>query len=336
MGDDQLGKDEKLRQRKEEIQLVGRFRSVATAKLEALATQAEQSGREFKIGEEEKKILSQMHGMGMKEGIAAGCLTFLTLRKGPLYIGRWILKRRQQRSGNMTTPTDRRNPPLSNSGGYKFLDPKASGNPFQQASTSKPPFPRSPNIVVRSIWFTFDSVVSLMMAASVSMQWTDTEKIREQITKLPLVSGRSLASDALCEEIVTELQKVVDERDPVYERLRRRIQSESKDTALIEPIAFYLKGIVEFSENCQRRSFRERELRQEQGFGPDDAVEIPSPGVAKDGPRLVKNLHHGTEEVVLAEKDSRPPFGNERNFSDEFDADWSSNFVSDQEDERRK
>lgn len=299
------------KERQEEIALFQRFRNVATAKLERMTNQ-EDSGVVYEVGDEEKRILTQMQGMGLKEGLAAGAVTLLILRRGPIFIGRYLAKRRQ---GSGT--------PGGNSGGFQLSDPSSTatgGNPFRQA-TNPPPFPRSRNPFIRGIWFAFDVTLSLMMAASVSVQYTDSRKIREGITRLPLVPGKSLVADALCHDLSAELQKVIREENPAYKRLLH----ESKQTDNKAPLAFYMEGITNFSENCQRRAYREQELRQEQGLSPTDPVEIPVPGVPSDGPRLIQN-EDGDDEVAMNDT----AFGGETSFGD---SDWASDFVQDQNDD---
>lgn len=313
----------KLKERKEEIELFGRFKQITTAKLNSMANQTEESGVKYSMGEKEKEILSQLHGMGIKEGVAAGLVTFFILRRGPIYVGRWVLKRRQQ-SQSYQQQSSQGFKPLENTGGYQFTDPNAATtNPFQRvANPSNPQFPRSKNIVIRSIWFAFDSVLSLMMAASISMAYTDTDRIRQQLVELPLIPGKSLTADSLCDEIVQELRKVQQEHNPTYERLKR-INNNSHGST---PASYYLEGIVGFSENCQRRQFMERQLRQESGLGPYDKVEIPEPGVPRDGPRLIDNSEGGEEEVSTDTFDY--DFGDETK--------WASDFVADQEEDWKK
>jgi len=306
--DEKLKKE--LNQRKEELLLMDRFKRVATAKLERMARQSEESGIKYEMGEREKEALAQMHGMGLKEGIAAGIVTFFVLRRGPIYIGRWVQKRRlaQLQQQQQPPPQSGMTPPSGN--GYQLSDPR---NPFHKARN--PEFPRSKNIVLRGIWFAFDCTLSLMMAASVSMAYTDTDKIRQQLIELPLIPGRSLTADALCDAFVTELQKVQQEENPAYKRLMKEYKQKGTNGSMT---ASYMDGIVNFSEHCQRRLFVERRLQQERHLGKFDKVDIPQPGVARDGPRLIVN-GEGEEETVVDDDGFQ-------------DLSWASGFVMDQED----
>lgn len=107
-----------------------------------------------------------------------------------------------------------------------------------------------------------------------------------------------MVSDALCDDIVKELQKVKAEKDPAYQRLVKQLQlnhnnnnnhsnhnNHNHDPA-ITPASFYLEGIIAFSENCQRRRFVEQRIRQEQGLSEHEPVEIKEP-IPHNGPRLL-------------------------------------------------
>jgi hypothetical protein len=316
-----LGKEmqDQLKERRDEQLLFSRFKNVAADSLERLSTRIENdNNNKLKLGDEEKKRLQNLTGMGLKEGIVAGILTFVVLRRGPVYIGRWVRRRQLAQYQNNTNM-----PPPPSSDGYKLSDPRmTSTNPFQRAAT-KQDFPRSGNFFIRSIWFVFDVTLSLMMAASTSMAYTDTDVIRQQIIEMPLIQGRSLTSDALCDAIVKELYKVQAEKDPAYERLHK-LNKDGTQT----PASYYLEGIMKFSANCERRRFMEQRLRQERGLSSTEPVEIPSPGVARTGPRLVKDIDDGQEKIVNDD-------GTEEPFNGQFghDMSWANDFVSDQEDD---
>ena len=106
------------------------------------------------------------------------------------------------------------------------------------------------------------------------------------------------------------LMRVMDERkekiknDPTYQRLQEQIQSGNPT-----PASTYLDNIHKFSENCQRRRYMERRIRQDRGLSPNEAVEIPSPGVPPDAPRLVVQ-EDGHNKVINGD-------GSEDEFSDQ-------------------
>jgi hypothetical protein len=310
-----LSKDEfeQMQEQQEEEELLDRFYGVAAEKLGRMDRQSEETGIEYQQGVKESLVIGQMQGMGLKEGIAAGALTFIILRRGPLIIGRYIQKSRMQQQ-NSTGNTG-----LSNSS-YQLSDPNST-NRLQQ--TFNPKYPRPRNAFLRGIWFCFDATMSLIVAASVTSMYTYTEQLRNQIAELPLIEGRSLVAEALCDDFAAELQAIQSEANPAYQRLQKR-DAQNEDHA-----AFYIEGVEKFVENCQRRKAMERRLRQEQGLGPRDHIEIPAPGVPRDGPRLLTNSDGVEPDEDGTIYDSRHEFESP-------DADWASNFVTDQEDHDRK
>eukprot|EP00536_Pseudo-nitzschia_multiseries_P012169 jgi/Psemu1/290119/fgenesh1_pg.449_\ len=345
--------EHQIRERRDEQLLLKRFQNVATAKLEQLsrkfqtrdqarardgandgfsADSLDEKGDDFKFGDEEQRILSDLTGMGLKEGILASVASFIILRRGPKYIGRWIQRRNQnpQSPSSFSSP----NVPGGNSS-YQLSDPSkfqntSTNNPFHRAANANQnDFPRPRGLLSRSIWLLFDSVLSLMVGANVSMTFTDKDFMRQQIVDLPLVSGRSLTADSLCDEIVEELRKVREEKNPTYERLQKISRGQDSGVTEGTVASYYLDGIILFCQNCERRRYFERRIREERGLGRTHPVEIPIPGVPRDGPRLV-NVNSEEEKVV--DKD-----GIEDPFDDPFGqkTSWANDFVSDKNDGNR-
>lgn len=307
---------ERIKERRDEQLLFQRFQTVATRTLDRLSRQS--NNDDLKLGTEEQRILREMTGMGLKEGILASVASFVILRRGPKYIGRWM-QQRQRRYNHHSTNT-------SSSSSYELSDPtkfvhtnNRSNNPFTKAANPDVVPPRSKRgFIGRSIWFVFDSVLSLMVGANISMIYTDKTAIRQQIVDLPLVSGRSLVADSLCDELVNELRQVQNEQDATF----RRLQNQTERT----PASYYMDSIIQFCQNCERRRYFERRIRDETGVR-GTSVEIPVPGVPRDGPRLVVTSD-GQETVV--DKD-----GAEDPFVDPFsthDAGWDADFGSDASD----
>jgi len=329
---------DQMRERREEQLLFQRFQNVATLKLEQVSRQVQTTKQdntsdgasgfdinagvadtnELKMGEEEQRIISRMANMGLREGIIASVASFVVLRRGPKYIGRWTQRRYQNRQPSSST--------ARSNASYQLSDPKkltnaTNNNPFQNAANARQnEFPRPRGFFGRSIWFVFDTVLSLMVGANVSMVFTDKDAIRQQIVELPLVSGRSLSADTLCDDVVEELRKVREENDPTYDRLQKISQEKTS-----EPTAasFFMEGIILFCQNCERRRYLEKRIREESGLGKSDPVKIPIPGVPRDCPRLIM----GNDETEnMFDKD-----GIENTFLEQFgqDTSWANNFVSD-------
>jgi hypothetical protein len=337
---------EKIQQHREEKDLLERFKAVAVSKLEKMSKQSKETGVKYKISDSEQQVLRKMRGVGVKEGLVAGVLTFITLRRGPVYLTRWLQKRQAMQRppqagsqpGNMPPP-----PPTTSSGGgagsvssYQLSNPNKATNPFQQAATnsaasnnSHQQFPKTKsNLVLGAIWFTLDCTLSLMVSFVIAMSYTDVDKLRAELTELPLVEGRSLVSDALCGDIEAELLAIQAEGHPAYQRLRN-FRKDRVDS----PFGLYLEVITGFVENCQRRRAMEQRLRQESGLSPNDEVEIPPPGVPRDGSRLVTN----SRNVVQVEEEDGMLFDDSgsQEFVDDHD-NWASTFVTDQEEQDKK
>jgi hypothetical protein len=281
-----------LNNRRDEQILFARFKNAAVNALEQMSRQEDNDGdmKKFQMGREESRIIRNLNGVGMIEGLAAGIFTFVVLRKGPLYVGRWFRRRLLSPYQQSSSPS--RTPP--NSSGYSFSDPNATNtNPFLNASNPSQEFPRSGSFLIRSIWFMFDATLSLMMAASTSVAYTDTEKIRRQVIDMPLIQGTSLISEALCDPIVRELAKTRKADDRTFERLNNLNEKGSPT-----PASTYLDNIIHFAENCERRRYMERKIRLEHGLSAANQVEIPITGVPRFGPRLVATENDNIEMVI--------------------------------------
>ena len=357
---DEQRMQDQMKERRDEQLLFQRFQNIATLKLGQLSRQvqitkqdkASDGGNgfnvdagvahdnELKMGEEEQRIISNMTGMGLREGIAASIASFIILRRGPKYIGRWVQRRRQRQqsrsspfsSSNTAGGTSASSAPYKLSDPTKLTNSTSKNNPFHNAANAnanRNDFPRPRGFLSRSIWFVFDSVLSIMMGANVSTFFTDKDAIRQQIVELPLISGRSLTADALCEGLVEELRKVREEKNPAYERLQKLSRGEHSTTTEPTAASYYMDGIVLFCENCERRRYFERRIREESGLGTTVPVDIPIPGVPGDGPRLV--VANGGEEKVV-DKD-----GIEDPFLEQFghDVSWANDFGSDENDSDR-
>jgi hypothetical protein len=339
---------EKIQQHREEKDLLERFKKTAVSKLEQMSKQSKETGVKYKISDSEQQVLRKLRGVGVKEGLLAGALTFITLRRGPVYLTRWLQRRQaMQRSGGGVPPPPSQAgsqpghmppPPTTSSGSvssFQLSNPNKATNPFQQAATNSAAnnahqqFPKTKsNLVLGAIWFTLDCTLSLMMFFVVSISYTDVDKLRAELTELPLIEGRSLVSDALCGDIEAELLAIQAEGHPAYQRLRN-YRKDGVDT----PFGLYLEVITGFVENCQRRRAMEQRLRQESGFSPNEEIAIPPPGVPRDGSRLVTKSRNGVqveeEDGMLFDDSSSQEFVDDHE-------NWASTFVTDQEEQDKK
>ena len=309
-----------IRHRREEAILLNRFQRVAKARLEQMMARQPPSGDdeagldEFRMGDAEQRIFHSISVHGVPEGILAGIVTFGILRKGPVYMARYLYRRKQTFENNnmragggapTATPHKYPGPPSPNQSppktSYEYQvsalpnqinNNSKNNDPFQVALLKD--YPRSRNFFVRSIWFWFDSMLSLMMGASVCMACSDSvEDIKDRIVALPLQPGRSLTSDTFCPVMIRELALVRQENSPAYQRLSK---SQSSSSSPPTPSSvMYFHAIQDFAANCQRRHFVERSIRQQQrqdhegggGLGLSSSlrsVEIPT-AISPSAPR---------------------------------------------------
>lgn len=280
--------EDEFRDRQEEFRLIERFKRVTARRVHQMVQLAsnDENDEKFKMSPSEREAIQSLNGMGLKEGIAASLVTFLVLRRGPIYVARFVYNRRlQSRQGGIHNNHNNSNtPPPTAADGYQFNALPKNSNPFQNTSTAtanngglRPDFPRSRNFVIRSIWWVFDVTLSVMMGASVTMAYTDVSHIRTTVTELPLQQGPSLSSRVLCKPLAQELYQVQSEHNPAYQRLvryNREVANSSSSSSTKNsppqnhnhPAAFYLQGIQQYVANCERRHYAEREWKQERGY----------------------------------------------------------------------
>jgi len=191
----------------------------------------------------EKKLLSQLNNNGLGKGLVVGALTFAFLRGGPGILRRVISK--------------------SATNGYKFDNVNPSIMAGSQTSNPRP------GVLFRSVRFGLDCFVSLSMATYGSMYFLDMKKMTETASCIPLVEGRSMISDELCDDFIG-----------IYYSIHQKTWEKYEGKSIP------LDRISSFVKNCMKRKVIETQLlEQQRGFGVADNsghVEIPSPGVPVD------------------------------------------------------
>lgn len=181
----------------------------------------------------ERNVLMKINRLGLSQGILAGVVTFITLRRAPGLIAKHVMK------------------PKRGGSSYK-LD--GSNNPFASNATVKAP------LIFRAVRFGLDSFVSLLIAASTSLYFTDTKKMMDEIASVPLVEGKSIVADEFCPCIAQEFHKYPKE---FWDQTQ----------------SYPMRSIKTFVDNCRLRASHQARLRKEQGLSPEDPVMIPPPGV---------------------------------------------------------
>lgn len=200
----------------------------------------------------EKKILAQMNNNGVMKGLAVGIGTFAFLRAGPGLLTRFFQRKQFSKS----------------SGGYKFDNTNTSHMTGSRANNPEVEV-RRPGFIFRSIRFSLDCFVSLSMATYGSMYFLDRKRMMDAAGGIPLVEGRSLISDELCDDFTNVYRSIPQKTWEKYDG-----KSVPLDT------------VSNFVKNCIKRKVIETQILEERHeFGNLDTgehVEIPSPGVPAD------------------------------------------------------
>lgn len=123
-----------------------------------------------------------------------------------------------------------------------------------------PPPKSKRNVLIRAPKLGFDVCVSFLtgfVAASLHQYYIG--RLPRHVVESPLVAGRSLVSDYMCEEIVED-----------YKHMQSSFETSDHQSLRHLSAAIY---------NCQQRQAYEQELRRAKGLEKDAPVSIPPPGV---------------------------------------------------------
>ena len=116
-----------------------------------------------------------------------------------------------------------------------------------------------------------DILLSMIVGVSSALFLTDEEKIKDDLSQMPLVQGRSLVSEELCTDFIKEYRKI----SPQMWTSKEANGSSS------------MQAIKSFVNNCQKREtlvdYRNKELKL---LNREDAEIIPSPGVLEHLSRI--------------------------------------------------
>ena len=214
----------------------------------------------------EKAMIQEMNNGGMIKGLACGLLTFGFLRRGPSLMQRYLNRN-----------INRNHSPSA--GGYTF-DQHRMAFP---GATGTPP---KPGFFLRVFKLGLDLTVSVSLATYAASIFTDKKKIMKDMSQIPLVQGRSLVSDELCDDFID-----------VYRGIPKKVWKKYEGNS--EP----LDAITAFVMNCMKRSIVEGKIKEENRlFGSledqeaEEHVEIPSPGV---DPSIPVEIEWGDKSVDM-------------------------------------
>ena len=267
------------------------------------------------LSDREKEVLRSIHGAGMMEGIFAGIVTFVLLRRIPKYLERRAARSFQQPRGQEVGENAG---VRGGSSGYTLDTPSKVNSPFRTGNSGNGhgnTVGRGTNsgqeeaqigergLVWRSVSFLADTALSFLVAAYTTAYMADTEKIKTSVTEIPLMEGRSAISNKFCPALLEEYKRqwnmdpsalnqsyfngqAVNAKNPIPPFDRKDV--------LKDPNIGLLKAYIEFIENCQKRKIVEDRIREERGLGPMVPVEIPAPGISKSDEEWINKNTSGS------------------------------------------
>ena len=292
--------------RKLQVQIFDSFSKLAREKVLSALDDEEQvkkidalySRPEFS---EERKMLTDMNNLGLMNGVVAGIACFAFLRWSPGAIARYLTRRRAADVGVQLKGDS--NNPFNKPSKYQFDAPPGEHVPLS-----------SPNFVIRGLRLGLDIFVSMSVGAWASILLIDKDRMMKEVSEIPLVQGRSLISEELCQDFSLEFKKygrdTWDTNHPALSNGGRNGSRKSEFSSLVEG----------FVANCKRRSIYEQELRSERGLRDDEPVVIPAPGVPKD---IFVTLDDLMGDRIVDE--NRYDGGNESDFDRYFEKDGFDN-----------
>ena len=298
-------------------------------------------GSDFRLEDEERKVLMEVNSLGLMKGVLAGTLSFVLVRwTRPRLIksyNQWrttLLKKQQQQQ---SPPGTHRDIHVQNS---PFQSSSTAGNPVTGQSWTPPPLqPRSFFSLPGLFLLEVDLLTSFIVAVTVSVIFTDKKKVMGKLADLPLLPGRSRLAEEFCPAVLAEWRRLEEREAQGLRRSQPKHQdglssSRSLRDKFHNPESILLAGLLDFHDNCQRRQAYQRRLRREQGLGPHDPVSIPALGVPVDDDSLLLR----DDDDDKNDGDTQPPWQEQGDFYEplEQEGDWADSMVTDQEDERRR
>jgi hypothetical protein len=229
---------------------------------------------------ERGRITEMNNDMGLWKGVALGMGTFVFLRSGPRMLRWWL----SPRSNSTWAYTLDRNPYSSN-----VPSPSVDVSP----KIGLDPTTAGPSFFWKMVKLGMDTFVSLSMAAWGSFYFMDTQEMTRSISRMPLIEGKSLVSQLLCDDFIDLYQSIPRRKWDNYTNLHQQLEAVTgKKTNLMM--------IQDFVWNCIKRKTYEKQMsleslstsstvssestEQESGDSwlGEGVVEIPYPGVPED------------------------------------------------------
>jgi len=272
------GNNDSMPQNKAVSEAVLKFSKLIISKLDS----ASKNGNLSHLNKEEHKaelqLIQKPFRSGALYGLGAGIASFVVLRRFPLALARFMGRNKKNTSTWPGAPSSNINNPFhNNTSGYGNLRGGDAVDPMQRSIRS----------ILGFFGLAFDLGLSTFTAFTVSLTMMDKPELLSAFSDTPLVEGRSIISDELCEDSIKLYNSYPKE---LWSDQTLRDQSQASTNMVVTLQAFV--------RNCQMRGAFEDELRKDRGFAMNAPVSIPSPGVPRDTAILL----HGEENILTEDE----------------------------------
>jgi hypothetical protein len=242
----------------------------------------------FRLEPAERDKLMEINNTGLVEGMVAGIISLVALRR---IRGSLLRRLYAAREASPPPPHSHAPPPHHGAGSTGGSPFHQQNSPFAQTNSpfhtpqqhappppfSTPPPPHASNKPKEGTFaflfgWALDAVGAFAVMASVSFMLTDVNKILNTLSDIPLTEGRSTIAREFCPDVVQALQQLR-QNDPAAAAVLDDAQTRR------------LQAVRLFIHNCQRREAYEAALRREKGVAdPHYPVQVPAGGVPPDFP----------------------------------------------------
>ena len=290
-----MAKEPVDRERKvQELGLARKIMEVLSSKADEIAQEqtsgSSASSTKFRLEPAERVKLLEINNLGLVEGVGAGLFALVALRRVRAALLRRLWANQQTRNPpppgapppphTAPPPPSSSNPtnnPFHNNSPFHQANSSSSSKPFNPPPPLAPPPPPPPRGMPKQGTFMFllgwmlDGLGAFSVMVTASFIFTDINKILDKLSTIPMVEGKSTIAREFCPDVVQKLNE---------------LKTQDAEAAAVIDTAKtkQLQAVLQFAENCQRRSSYEKRLRREKGVGPHYPVDVPAPGVPHDFP----------------------------------------------------
>jgi len=294
-----------------------RFLEVFSKRADNIQQRYAEHPDDFKLESDEQIVLSRINAGGLVEGVLAGVVSLVALRRLRTYFLRRMYARHQQ--ANSESPMQQ----MIQQQQQQARQQQYSNNPFHNNKNTSSPGsepPPDPGFFLNTMGWFLDLGFSFVLGSSFSYYRFDMDSIMSDLGKIPLGPGESTVSREFCPDSIKLLNKLRAEAIKGDKRISNLLES---------PKTKNVEALLQFAKNCELRTRFEEKIREEKGVRPGYRVSIPPPGVP------VESME-GEESAFASDwvEDDSSSFGLESN-NGESDT-WASELVQDQEESGRR